>query len=74
MDFKQAIVDRRLPPTKVRRALREASGLSVLEVAEAIGVSRQAVWRWERGLREPHGGNRLAYVGFLEDARKAVAS
>lgn len=74
MDLERTIIERRLPPPNVRRALREASGLSVVEVAEAIGVTRQAVWRWERGLREPGAHHRRAYAGFLDQVRQAVGS
>ena len=40
---------RRLPPPAERRRLREAAGLSLRDVGEAVGVSHAAVSRWERG-------------------------
>lgn len=74
MDIETAIIERRLPPPAVRRALREATGLSVIEIAEALGVGRHAIYRWEAGRREPRGANRKAYAGFLDSARKVIGS
>ncbi|WP_327129649.1 helix-turn-helix domain-containing protein [Streptomyces sp. NBC_01727] len=54
-----------LPAPQVRQRLRLAAGLTQTEVAEAIGVKRLAVARWEAGLAQPHRGNRLAYAHLL---------
>ncbi|MFF4393277.1 helix-turn-helix transcriptional regulator [Streptomyces sp. NPDC001552] len=54
-----------LPTLKARRQLRLAAGLTQAEVAEAIGVKRLAIVRWEAGAAQPHRGNRLAYAHFL---------
>ncbi|MEU2415145.1 helix-turn-helix transcriptional regulator [Streptomyces sp. NPDC013099] len=54
-----------LPTLKVRQQLRLAAGLTQSEVAEAIGVKRLAIARWEAGTTQPHRGNRLAYAHFL---------
>ncbi|MFI5905425.1 helix-turn-helix transcriptional regulator [Streptomyces cyaneofuscatus] len=54
-----------LPTLKVRQQLRLAAGLTQTEVAEAIGVKRLAIARWEAGVTQPHRGNRLAYAHFL---------
>lgn len=35
------------------RALRQAAGLSVIELAERVGLSRQAVYRFEAGADRP---------------------
>jgi DNA-binding transcriptional regulator YiaG len=65
----------RLPPPELRRALREASGLSAAEVAGCLGVSRQTVAQWERGVRTPRGELLEHYVAVLErlalDSRSA---
>ncbi len=52
---------RDLPPPEVRRALRIAAGLSLAEVASAVGVSRQAVGHWEDGSRTPAAKHLTAY-------------
>lgn len=54
-----------LPPPRVRQQLRLAAGLTQAEVADAIGVQRVAVARWEAGLTQPHRGNRLKYAHLL---------
>lgn len=35
------------------RETRQRLGLSLSDMAEALGVDRQTVWRWEAGEREP---------------------
>jgi transcriptional regulator with XRE-family HTH domain len=47
--------------------LRLSAGLSIREVAEAIGVSPTAVWRWERGERAPRGAAAAAWAQLLRD-------
>ncbi|MEV8529278.1 helix-turn-helix domain-containing protein [Streptomyces sp. NPDC052000] len=54
-----------LPSPQVRQQLRVAAGLTQAEVADAIGVKRVAVARWEAGLTKPHRGNRVTYAHFL---------
>lgn len=60
-------VRRSLPDPSERRALRESAGLTQQELADAIGVSRQAVGLWESGLRTPRGR-------FLDDYTEAIAA
>lgn len=36
------------------RALRESKGLSMEDVAKAVGVSRIAVLKWEKGMSVPN--------------------
>jgi transcriptional regulator with XRE-family HTH domain len=58
---------RQLPEPALRRLLRERAGLSQQQVADALGVSRPAVTRWENGIREPRGTTRrLAYLSLLD--------
>lgn len=45
-------------------SLRKAKGLSQLKLAEEIGVSRQAISRWEAGLAKPTTEN-LKCLGAL---------
>lgn len=62
---------RRLPPPQMRRAMREAAGLSAAEVAAELGVTRQAISRWERGQREPRGRLLSEYVSVLDAIAQA---
>ncbi|MER7761344.1 helix-turn-helix domain-containing protein [Streptomyces sp. NPDC097619] len=60
-----------LPPISERVRLRRAGGFTQAQVAEAIGVRHQQVFRWERGLAEPRGKRREAYSELLRElARK----
>ena len=72
MDVRREITERRLPVPAVRRAIREASGVSAVELAESLGVSRYTVYGWEKGRREPRGDDRKAYGAWLEAAREVV--
>ena len=47
------------------RAAREQKNLSQEELAEYMGVSRQAVSKWENGASVPHGANRSKLAEFL---------
>ncbi|MET9497416.1 helix-turn-helix domain-containing protein [Streptomyces sp. NPDC006552] len=60
-----ALLDDRLPPPSVRGQLRRAGGLSQQEVAEALGVKRLAVVRWESGETYPRRPHRTAYLHLL---------
>ena len=58
--------DRRSPPEQVKslgealKARRTAAGFTQEYVAEALGVSRQAVSKWENGASEPSTANLMA--------------
>lgn len=57
---------RRALPTPDRcRELRENAGLSQQDIAEAVGVTRQAVGHWESGIRRPRGTALARYVEAL---------
>lgn len=58
---------RDLPAPKMRRALREAAGVSQDAVAEAVGVHRMTVQRWESGRCEPTPDHVVAYAAILRD-------
>jgi transcriptional regulator with XRE-family HTH domain len=70
MIFDQLLADARrrksLPAPAVRRYLRQNAGLTQDDVALVLGASREAVSRWERGLRTPRRDARTAYVELLE--------
>jgi len=55
-----------LPPVEIRRLLRQRVGISQQELADALGVSRPALSRWESGDRSPRGASRLAYSEALQ--------
>jgi transcriptional regulator with XRE-family HTH domain len=47
------------------RELREQKGMTQAELAEKVGVSSDAVARWERGIREPAWSNLTALADAL---------
>ena len=55
-----------LPKPAMRRLLRVRAGLTQAEIAELVGVKRNAVTRWENGTRNPRGHVRTAYAELLE--------
>lgn len=56
-----------LPPPELRRALRVAAGLSLAEIGEVCGVTRQCVSLWELGSRTPAPPHSGAYLTLLHD-------
>ncbi|GGU44818.1 helix-turn-helix domain-containing protein [Streptomyces violascens] len=56
-----------LPPPPVRGRLRKAHRLTQQQVANAMGVKRLAVARWESGAAEPRAPHREAYVQLLQE-------
>jgi transcriptional regulator with XRE-family HTH domain len=65
-------VRRDLPSPELRRALRESAGLSQQEIADATGVTRQAISNYEAG-RTPQGPVLDRYVDVLRALREGVA-
>jgi DNA-binding transcriptional regulator YiaG len=63
-----------LPPPPMRRAIRQAAGVTATDVAREVGVTQQAVRLWERGLRRPAGQHLVAYLKVLELMQEAVES
>lgn len=55
------------------RAAREAAKVSRAEIAEAAGVSRQAVFAWETGQSVPSARNALAYAKALAAVGRRAA-
>lgn len=41
--------ERELPPADERKRIREAAGVSIRQLAQALGVSPMAPVRWEQG-------------------------
>lgn len=54
------------------RQIRLAAGLTQLEVASALGVTRAAVSQWERGQRVP-AEHALAYGRLLRELGRRAA-
>lgn len=71
---------RGLPPPPLRKALREAAGVSLAEIAAEVserlpgdaGVTKQAVALWERGLRNPRPAHLRIYAEILRLLREAA--
>lgn len=64
---------RSIPVPEDRRSLREEAGLTQAEVAQALGVSRPTVVRWENGERTPRGRLLDDYVKLLTRLARDVA-
>ena len=62
---------RQLPPADERQRIREAAGLSLRQVGDALGVTHSLIRHWERGgtPREQHA----AYAELLERLRGVAA-
>jgi DNA-binding transcriptional regulator YiaG len=63
---------RRLPDPDERRRLRERAGLTQEEFAQALGVTRPALARWESGQRTPRGATLDRYLRLLDRLSAAV--
>lgn len=59
---------RRWCATGEARRRRKDAGLSLMEVAEAIGVNLTTVHRWENGSHRPRRSAALRYLAALEQA------
>ncbi|MFF8423125.1 helix-turn-helix transcriptional regulator [Streptomyces sp. NPDC015680] len=55
-----------LPPPHVCAKLRLAAGLTQQDVADAVGVKRVAVTRWELGQTSPRRPHREGYLRLLK--------
>ncbi|MEU3168967.1 helix-turn-helix transcriptional regulator [Streptosporangium sp. NPDC006930] len=62
-----------LPAPSVRRALRQAAGLRISDIADAVGATSQAVSNWELGRRTPRGRYLTAYTEALDALREATS-
>ncbi len=61
-----------MPDPAQREALRRAVGLTRIEMAKLVGVSRSAIWRWERGSRTPRGVARARYLDVLREIQRRL--
>jgi DNA-binding transcriptional regulator YiaG len=62
---------RKLPTTSERRRIRQAAGVSLRDVAVALGVSHTAVAKWEEGATPRE--QRDAYARLLEELKHIAA-
>jgi transcriptional regulator with XRE-family HTH domain len=56
------------------RQIRLAAGLSLRELADAVGVGASTLYRWETGDRRPRGDAALRYAELLNELAEATAS
>ena len=67
--IRDLVESKRLPPPSTRKVLRSDAGLTLAELASQLGVTKQALWYWEAGLRQPSGENRIAYARALDELK-----
>ncbi len=65
----RVLLHKDLPDPDQRRALRKGAGLTQCDLAEACGVTPQAVSHWENGTRTPKGKCLEKYVTALRTLR-----
>jgi len=54
-----------LPEPAERARLRQAFGITMQQLADALHVNRRTVYMWETGQGEPQGDNRDNYASVL---------
>ncbi len=52
------------------RVIRQRHRLTMIEVAESIGVGEDLLSRWERGERRPRGEGALRWVDLLAELQR----
>jgi DNA-binding transcriptional regulator YiaG len=69
--LERARAHRGLPDPELCRVIREGAGLSQGDIAQAVGVRRETVSRWETGARAPRGEFLVKYREVLEAVKRA---
>lgn len=64
---------RRLATSGDGMRIRTAADLSLSEVADAVGISVSALWRWEHGERAPRGAPAAAWARLLDELDQVPA-
>lgn len=64
---------RELPAPALRRAIREAAGVSLRDLAQVVGVSHQTIALYEAGRRRPRPLNLVKYAAALSELVQHVA-
>jgi DNA-binding transcriptional regulator YiaG len=62
---------RKLPPAAERRQIRKAAGLSLRDIAAAVGVSHTAVAAWEQGSMPRE--HEATYARLLDELKRLAA-
>jgi transcriptional regulator with XRE-family HTH domain len=62
-----------LPVAAERRRIRKAAGVAQREMAEALGVSWTAIYRWEQGSRPRRHEHEVAYADLLNELKRVTA-
>lgn len=65
---------RRLAREGIARRVRLDAGLSLADVAEAVGVAVATLSRWEHGVRRPTGEPALRYADLLAQLERVGAA
>lgn len=52
--------------------LRKQQGMTQMELAEKLDISRQAVSRWEQGISEPSTENLVSIGKLFDVSRKSI--
>jgi DNA-binding transcriptional regulator YiaG len=63
-DLAGAVVPHLPPPAECIR-LRNRFGITQVQLAAYLNVSRKAIWTWESGKAEPSGDNRVRYAEVI---------
>ena len=72
-DVAEVMEVRALARSGEARTIREAAGLSIREVAAAVGVAPSTVWRWENGAVMPRWEDAQRYARLLQQLRERAA-
>ncbi len=56
------------------RAIRVAAELSMDQLAEAIGVTKPTIWRWEQRKHRPRGAAAIRWARLLADLSRTSAT
>lgn len=65
---------KQLPAPATARWIRRAARVSQSRLAQAVGVDRTTIARWEAGACEPRGVQRSRYADILEALQKELAA
>lgn len=72
-ELRQVVWLRSLCRSGMARPLRQAGCVGLGEAAQASGVAKSSVSRWERGLQQPRGDAAARYARWLEALASGLA-